>query len=76
MPFYVYRCLKCKKHLEIQQKIIDNRIEYCGQYCEEPYSESTGPLNGPVKIVLQPIHTIFKGSGFYENDYKRKNNKK
>jgi len=72
MPFYIYRCLKCKKHLEIQQKITDTRIENCGQYCEEPYSESTGSFNGPVKIVLQPIHTIFKGSGFYETDYKKK----
>ena len=72
MPIYVYRCLECKKHLEIQQKITDNKLEYCGNYCKEPYSESTGPLNGPVQRILQPTVTIFKGSGFYENDYKKK----
>ena len=72
MPYYVYKCLVCKEQLEVVQKITDENLKFCGNYCKEPYSESTGPLNGPVQRILQPTVTIFKGSGFYENDYKKK----
>ena len=54
------------------QKITDENLKFCGNYCLEPYSESTGPLNGQLVKLMQPVSTIFKGSGFYENDYKKK----
>ena len=72
MPIYVYRCSTCKKELEIEQKITAPILEECGEYCREPYSDSTGPRGGSLKRILQPPAIIFKGSGFYKTDYKDK----
>ena len=72
MPLYIYRCISCNKKLEIEQKITDSILTECGDYCREPYSDSGGPNGGILKRVIQPVSTIFKGSGFYETDYKKK----
>ena len=71
MPYYVYKCKTCNKTLEIEQKITEPSLEFCEDYCREPYSESEGPKKGVLKRVLQPIFTIFKGPGFHVNDYKK-----
>ena len=71
MPYYVYKCETCKKKLEIEQKITEPSLKYCGNYCREPYSESEGSKKGFLKRVLQPVFTIFKGSGFHATDYKK-----
>ena len=60
MPVYVYICQTCKQQVEIEQKITDPPIEFC-KFCDEsPYSDSTGPIIGKLKKVLQPTTTIFK----------------
>lgn len=61
MPTYDYRCLSCKKVFEAFQKITDKSLDKC-IYC-----------SGKVKRLISPgLGVIFKGSGFYETDYKRK----
>jgi len=61
MPTYEYQCLKCEKKFDQVQKITAGALKkciYCGGKCERLISTGTG--------------FIFKGSGFYVNDYKRK----
>ena len=72
MPVYVYKCLECNKYIEVLQGINDEPLKTCESVCEEPYSDSSGPKSGSRERVLQPVHTVFKGPGFYENDYKNK----
>ena len=61
MPTYEYQCLKCKKKFDQVQKITAGALKkciYCGAKAERLISAGTG--------------FIFKGSGFYSTDYKRK----
>ena len=61
MPTYEYHCLKCKKRFEQIQKITAPALKkcvHCGGKAERLISANTG--------------FIFKGSGFYITDYKKK----
>ena len=61
MPTYEYHCLKCKKKFDQLQKITDKSLKkciYCSGKVERLISAGTG--------------FIFKGSGFYATDYKKK----
>lgn len=61
MPTYEYRCLKCKKKFEVLQRITEAALKKCitcGGKVERLISAGTG--------------FIFKGSGFYCTDYKKK----
>ena len=61
MPTYEYHCLKCKKKFEHAQKITASPLKkcvHCGGRVERLISAGTG--------------LIFKGSGFYATDYKKK----
>jgi putative FmdB family regulatory protein len=63
MPTYEYRCKKCGYTFEKLQAISDKPIHKCPK------------CNGPVQRLIGPgTGIIFKGSGFYETDYKRKDN--
>ncbi len=65
MPTYDYRCLKCGKIFEAFQKMTDKPLKKC-VHC-----------GGEVKrLIGSGTGIIFKGSGFYETDYKRKNKSK
>lgn len=59
MPFYDYRCPSCGCVREIKVSINENpSLYHCGYLLME-------------KLISKPsIH--FKGSGFYETDYKGK----
>lgn len=61
MPIYEYQCLKCGKKFEtlvFNGKDEPKRCPYCG---------------GPVRRLLPTgVGFVFKGSGFYETDYKHK----
>ena len=59
MPTYDYKCLECKHTFEEFQKITDNPLEICPE-CGGKIKRLIGPGAGP----------IFKGSGFYQTDYK------
>lgn len=77
MIIYFYECLKCGKLFEIKQSIQDkpltsvkHRILVSNQ-AVKPY------CNGKVKRVIQGgQNIIFKGKGFYCNDYPKKNKNK
>ena len=60
MPTYGYKCRKCEMEFDVFQKISDDPVEKCPK------------CNGPVKRVFHPVGIIFKGSGFYSTDNKKK----
>lgn len=60
MPTYVYRREDGTK-FEIKQRITDDPLETC--------PETGQPVT---RIISGSAGLIFKGSGFYETDYKRK----
>ncbi len=64
MPTYDYKCLSCNNTFEIFQSMKDEHIKICPK-CE-----------GQVKrLIGSGAGTIFKGSGFYQTDYKNASNK-
>ena len=61
MPTYEYQCLNCGYQFDRFQKITEYPLKYCPR-CE-----------GEVRrIISGGTGIIFKGSGFYETDYRRK----
>jgi putative FmdB family regulatory protein len=61
MPTYEYSCLKCGKTFEVFQSMKDAALKTC-----------TCGKKGKVKrLPGRGAGIIFKGSGFYENDYRR-----
>ncbi|BDS05321.1 hypothetical protein NT6N_03610 [Oceaniferula spumae] len=67
MPNYDYRCDKCGHVFEIFQKMSDPKLESC----PEP------SCDGQVKRLLGTgAGLIFKGSGFYQTDYRSDSYKK
>ncbi len=64
MPTYDYKCTNCGHTFELFQKFSDLPITVCPQ------------CGGAVKRLIGPgAGTIFKGSGFYQTDYKNKSSK-
>ena len=62
MPTYEYGCRGCQHAFEIMQPISSHPLLGCGE-CKRPLLRRKISGGGGV---------IFKGSGFYETDYKRK----
>ena len=62
MPTYDYVCTKCKKKYEIFQSMKDKALTKCPK-CGGKTERQIGGGAG----------LIFKGTGFYATDYKRKN---
>ncbi len=61
MPTYSYRCPSCGREYDRLQKMSDNTLVEC------PDCGTRGE-----RQISAGIGFIFKGSGFYETDYKRK----
>ena len=61
MPTYDYRCKECGITFELFQRMSDDPIKEC--------IECGGEVKRLIGGGLKPI---FKGSGFYETDYKTK----
>jgi len=61
MPTYEYACKFCGKHLEIYQPITAEPLKRCPS-CKKA---------GLKRLISGGAGLIFKGSGFYETDYKR-----
>jgi putative FmdB family regulatory protein len=66
MPTYEYRCDKCQHEFEELQSFKDEPLKVCPK-CHE---ESLRRLFGTGAAIL------FKGSGFYETDYRSESYKK
>ena len=58
MPTYEYECLECKNRFELFQSVNDEPVRTCAS------------CNGRVRKLFSSAGIIFKGSGFYVNDYK------
>lgn len=59
MPTYDYKCLNCNSSFEVFQKMNDEPIKNCPK------------CGGKVKkLIGTGLSPIFKGSGFYQTDYK------
>ncbi len=65
MPTYDYKCMDCGYRFDYFQKISDEPLTVC--------PECGGKLKRLVGAGLTPI---FKGSGFYQTDYKNNGNGK
>lgn len=61
MPTYEYECSKCGDRFEIFQKMTAGHLEKCPK-CKGKLKRLIGSGSG----------VIFKGSGFYATDYKKK----
>ena len=64
MPTYDYRCLSCGNNFEMFQYMTENHLSNCPE-CGGKVKRLIGAGAGP----------IFKGSGFYQTDYKNSSNK-
>jgi len=62
MPTYEYKCIDCGLVFEAFQNMKDKPLKKCPE------------CNGNVqRLISGGAGVIFKGSGFYENDYSRSN---
>ena len=61
MPTYDYKCEKCGHQFEAFQSMKDDRLEDC------PRDDCDG---GVKRLLGTGAGIIFKGSGFYETDYR------
>ncbi len=59
MPIYEYECDSCAIRFEKRQSFHDEPVVDCPN------------CSGKVSRVICPAPIIFKGSGFYVNDYKK-----
>lgn len=59
MPIYEYRC-ENGHEFEVLQKMSDDPVTACEE------------CGAPVERVFHPVAVHFKGSGFYNTDYKNK----
>src|SRR5438128_7318047 len=60
MPTYEYACLSCGHHIEVFQRFSDEALTKCGV------------CGGPLRKVFHPAGILFKGSGFYSTDSRKK----
>ena len=60
MPTYDYQCLKCRRKFERFQRITEKPLTRC-PHCK-----------GKIERLIGSAGLIFKGSGFYITDYKKK----
>ena len=61
MPTYEYQCKKCEHVFDVFQSMTDEPLKECPE-CKGEVKRLIGSGSG----------LIFKGSGFYATDYKRK----
>ncbi len=64
MPIYEYKCQNCSRIFENFQPLTDEVIGEC-IYCGAPAK----------RIISGKVGVVFKGSGFYVTDYKKKEEK-
>lgn len=63
MPIYEYRCDEGHT-FEVMQRMTDDPVAKCEE------------CGAPVQRVFHPVAVHFKGSGFYNTDYGKKNGAK
>lgn len=66
MPTYEYQCEKCGEGFELFQSMKDDPIKDCP-------NEACGGKGTVKRLIGSGAGVIFKGSGFYQTDYKGSN---
>ncbi|MFH1706427.1 MAG: zinc ribbon domain-containing protein [Planctomycetota bacterium] len=66
MPTYEYRCKACRHELDAYQSIMDKALRVCPA-CGKHKLE---------RLISGGVGVIFKGSGFYQTDYRSDSYKK
>ncbi|MBP8973990.1 MAG: zinc ribbon domain-containing protein [Anaerolineae bacterium] len=64
MPLYEYQCTECGVRFERHQHFGDAPITTCPE------------CDGEVRRLIGPVGVIFKGSGFYATDSRKKSDSK
>ena len=79
MPFYTFKCPKCDFEKEVLQKMgtpspMCDECTHCGCNIADGTCGCGGKMKKqPMKRVFGEVgKPLFKGSGFYETDYKTK----
>ena len=68
MPFYTFKCPSCNKEKDVLQS-----MKASNPVCKRCVSASCGTHTPEMERVFKSIGKAkFKGSGFYETDYKDK----
>ena len=67
MPTYEYRCSKCKGTFEMSQSMKDAPVEVCPK---ELCQRTTWGKGAVRRQIGTGAGLIFKGSGFYQTDYR------
>lgn len=62
MPTYQYECLACGHSFEHFQSMLEKKLKKCPECGKNQLTRLIGSGSG----------VIFKGNGFYETDYKKK----
>ncbi len=60
MPLYDYQCMNCQKVIEVRHGFHDS------------YAEPCSACGGELRRLISPSGIIFKGSGFYVTDSRKK----
>ena len=66
MPIYVYKCRKCDDVIEVRHGFDEKPPKTCRR----------NGCRGKLERVFTPPAIVFKGKGFYVNDYGRGNGKR
>jgi putative FmdB family regulatory protein len=61
MPIYEYECKECGERFEKMQPVT-----------AEPLTECVNCGKGPIRRIFHPVGVIFKGSGWYATDNRKK----
>ena len=70
MPFYTFKCRTCNLEQEEMRSMNDVKEPLCSVCCFNP--EAQGKYEMMEKVMSEVGKPQFKGSGFYETDYKGK----
>ncbi len=60
MPLYAYQCTECGVRFERHQHFTDAPLAECPE------------CGGDLRRLIGPVGVVFKGSGFYVNDSRKK----
>lgn len=60
MPTYQYRCIECDHDFEVVQSFTDETLKNCPK------------CDGEVRKQFSNVGVVFKGSGFYRTDSRKK----
>ncbi len=70
MPFYTYRCNTCGLEKDFLKSMGESKTQLCPKCSYDPNIQGDGEK---MKRVFTSVgKPQFKGSGFYETDYKKK----